>query len=55
LRASFYLECILPGPAEIRLPDPCLGDGGIHLSRHGGHLDIHADFNWHEKLQRTGA
>jgi Rps23 Pro-64 3,4-dihydroxylase Tpa1-like proline 4-hydroxylase len=33
------------------LPDPHLIGGGIHLSRHGGHLGIHADFNWHEKLQ----
>ncbi|HSE13046.1 MAG TPA: 2OG-Fe(II) oxygenase [Rudaea sp.] len=33
------------------LPDPHLSGGGIHLSRHGGHLGIHADFNWHEKLQ----
>src|SRR5262249_7594411 len=33
------------------LPDPHLAGGGIHLSRHGGHLGIHADFNWHEKLQ----
>ena len=33
------------------LPDPHLAGGGIHLSRQGGHLGIHADFNWHEKLQ----
>ena len=33
------------------LPDPHLAGGGIHLSRHGGHLGIHADFNWHERLQ----
>jgi len=33
------------------LPDPHLDGGGIHLSRRGGHLGIHADFNWHEKLQ----
>lgn len=33
------------------LPDPHLAGGGVHLSRHGGHLGIHADFNWHEKLQ----
>ena len=33
------------------LPDPHLSGGGIHLSRHGGHLGVHADFNWHEKLQ----
>jgi hypothetical protein len=33
------------------LPDPHLAGGGIHLSRQGGHLGIHADFNWHEQLQ----
>jgi Rps23 Pro-64 3,4-dihydroxylase Tpa1-like proline 4-hydroxylase len=33
------------------LPDPHLVGGGIHLSRRGDHLGIHADFNWHEKLQ----
>lgn len=33
------------------LPDPHLVGGGIHLTRRGGHLGIHADFNWHERLQ----
>lgn len=33
------------------LPDPHLLGGGIHLSRRGDHLGIHADFNWHEGLQ----
>lgn len=33
------------------LPDPGLAGGGIHLSRRGDHLGIHADFNWHEGLQ----
>jgi hypothetical protein len=36
---------------EHLLPDPHLTGGGIHLSRNGGHLGIHADFNWHERLQ----
>lgn len=36
---------------EHLLPDPHLAGGGIHLSRRGGHLGIHADFNWHERLQ----
>jgi hypothetical protein len=36
---------------EHLLPDPHLSGGGIHLSRHGGHLGVHADFNWHEQLQ----
>ena len=33
------------------LPDPHLAGGGIHLSRRGDHLGIHADFNWHPGLQ----
>ncbi|MGA8279149.1 MAG: 2OG-Fe(II) oxygenase [Rhodanobacteraceae bacterium] len=33
------------------LPDPHLTGAGLHLSRLGDHLGIHADFNWHEKLQ----
>ena len=36
---------------EHLLPDPHLAGGGIHLSRQGGHLGVHADFNWHERLQ----
>ena len=32
------------------LPDPHLAGGGIHLSRQGDHLGIHADFNWHAGL-----
>lgn len=33
------------------LPDPHLHGAGIHLSRKGDHLGIHADFNWHEGLK----
>jgi hypothetical protein len=33
------------------LPDPHLRGGGIHMSLQGGHLGIHADFNWHEELR----
>ena len=36
---------------EHLMPDPSLVGGGIHLSRRGDHLGIHADFNWHEGLQ----
>ncbi len=36
---------------EHLLPDPHLAGGGLHLTRTGGHLGIHADFNWHEGLQ----
>lgn len=33
------------------LPDPHLVGGGLHLTRQGDHLGIHADFNWHEHLE----
>ncbi len=36
---------------EHLLPDPHLSGGGIHLSRRGDHLGIHADFNWHPGLE----
>lgn len=36
---------------EHLLPDPHLLGGGLHLIRQGGHLGIHADFNWHPGLQ----
>jgi len=36
---------------EHLLPDPHLSGGGIHLSRPGDHLGIHADFNWHPGLE----
>lgn len=32
------------------IPDPYFGGAGIHRVGHGGHLDIHADFNHHPKL-----
>lgn len=33
------------------LPDPHLLGGGVHLVGPGGHLGVHADFNWHPGLQ----
>ena len=33
------------------LPDPHLLGGGLHLVGPGGHLGIHADFNWHQELR----
>jgi len=33
------------------LPDPHLFGGGMHLTKQGGLLGIHADFNWHKKLE----
>jgi hypothetical protein len=32
------------------IPDPYFAGGGIHRIETGGHLDIHADFNHHAKL-----
>jgi hypothetical protein len=36
---------------ENLLPDPYFIGGGVHLSGEGDFLKIHADFNWHHKLQ----
>lgn len=33
------------------LPDPQLLGGGVHLVGPGGHLGVHADFNWHPGIQ----
>lgn len=32
------------------IPDPYFEGGGLHETKHGGHLSIHADFNVHEWL-----
>ena len=33
------------------IPDPYFIGGGVHISGTGDFLKIHADFNWHHKLQ----
>jgi Rps23 Pro-64 3,4-dihydroxylase Tpa1-like proline 4-hydroxylase len=33
------------------IPDPHYHGGGLHQIRTGGFLKVHADFNWHERLQ----
>ena len=33
------------------IPDPYFIGGGLHISKTGGYLNIHTDFNWHHKLQ----
>ncbi len=33
------------------LPDPFFVGGGVHESERGDFLNVHADFNWHHKLQ----
>lgn len=32
------------------IPDPGFAGGGLHETRRGGHLGVHADFNLHQKL-----
>lgn len=36
---------------EGLIPDPYYTGGGLHLTRRGGHLGIHADFNIHKPLR----
>lgn len=36
---------------EHLLPDPHLLGGGLHVVGPGGHLGVHADFNWHPALR----
>jgi len=33
------------------IPDPHFAGGGLHLTRRGGHLGVHADFNIHEEMR----
>jgi Rps23 Pro-64 3,4-dihydroxylase Tpa1-like proline 4-hydroxylase len=33
------------------LPDPYFEGGGLHETKRGGHLGVHADFNGHERLK----
>ena len=35
---------------EGLVPDPHYYGGGLHQIERGGHLKVHADFNWHERL-----
>jgi Rps23 Pro-64 3,4-dihydroxylase Tpa1-like proline 4-hydroxylase len=36
---------------ENLIPDPYFMAGGVHVSEAGDFLNIHADYNWHHKLQ----
>jgi Rps23 Pro-64 3,4-dihydroxylase Tpa1-like proline 4-hydroxylase len=36
---------------EGLIPDPYFEGGGLHETKRGGHLGVHADFNVHEKLK----
>lgn len=44
-----FLERLTGIPALI--PDPYYHGGGLHQMERGGLLKIHADFNWHKKLE----
>lgn len=35
---------------EGLIPDPHLWGGGLHQIERGGHLEVHTDFNWHQRL-----
>jgi Rps23 Pro-64 3,4-dihydroxylase Tpa1-like proline 4-hydroxylase len=52
LNGPAFLETLenLTGIAGL-IPDPYLFGGGVHSISRGGFLKIHADFNWHQKLQ----
>lgn len=36
---------------EGLIPDPYFEGGGLHETKRGGHLGVHADFNIHERLK----
>lgn len=36
---------------EALIPDPYYAGGGLHETRSGGHLSVHADFNLHEQMK----
>lgn len=39
---------------EDLIPDPqYLKGGGLHMIPRGGHLQMHADFNWHEPIKKV--
>jgi hypothetical protein len=46
---TLFLETLTGIPCL--LPDPYFIGGGAHMSTTGDFLKIHADFNWHHKLQ----
>ena len=48
-QALLFLET-LTGIDNL-LPDPYLIGGGVHVSERDDFLNVHADFNWHHKLQ----
>ena len=51
LNSSAFLRFLeeMTGIAGL-IPDPYFQGGGLHLTRRGGHLGIHADFNIHGQM-----
>jgi hypothetical protein len=51
LNGAAFLEFLetLTGITGL-IPDPYLEGGGLHQIERGGYLKVHADFNWHKKL-----
>jgi Rps23 Pro-64 3,4-dihydroxylase Tpa1-like proline 4-hydroxylase len=49
LASTAFLEMLseITGIPDL-LADPGLAGGGIHETNHGGHLDVHVDFNFNE-------
>lgn len=52
LNSSVFIEFLerLTG-IEGLIPDPHYFGGGLHQIEPGGHLEVHADFNWHGRLK----
>jgi Rps23 Pro-64 3,4-dihydroxylase Tpa1-like proline 4-hydroxylase len=50
---SYPFICFLEKLTGINglVADPEMQGGGVHQTMNGGFLKIHADFNWHAKLQ----
>ena len=52
LNSDDFCELISKVTSEINITaDPFLEGGGVHSTGPGGFLRMHADFNWHRRLQ----
>lgn len=52
LNSAVFLRFLerLTGISDL-IPDPYLAGGGLHMIPRGGHLGVHADFNFHKKFR----